>query len=234
MWPKFKTQEEIPEAFRDFYEQKGDEWVAKLPDEGALREEGRRAIEAERAERKKAEDRAKDLDRRVKDLEAKVEAAKVGVDDEDPEVKKWKDGVYKEIRDEVAAELAEIEKRAETAEGKARSLLLDSRVKALALKNGVLPERVDDWWALNSGRFDLDDSEEPIVKDGKGKAIKEYISGDLKKERPYLYEGTKGGGGGAGGDHSGPGGLKHGTSAEDILKNPGAALSAARDQGDAA
>lgn len=232
MWPKFKTKDEIPEQFRDLYHEKDGEWVAK--DQGGPTEEDVAALkEAARKEREltaAAEKRARELDAKLKEAERKAAAAEAGVDLDSPEVKAWREGAYKEIRAELQAEIDEREERASAAEKKARSLLLDQRVKALGLKNGVSPTKIDDWWALNGARFDLDESENPVVKDGKGKDIAAYIASDLKKERPYLYEGTKAEGGGAdGGDklaRRGTGGM----SFEDFQKlSPNEKLKVARE-----
>jgi uncharacterized protein YdaU (DUF1376 family) len=203
-WPKFKTQDEVPEAFRSFYHEKGGEWVAKeLEDDRPTQADVDALKEAARKERElttAAEKRAKELDAKLKEAERKAKAAEAGVDLDSPEVKKWRDDAYKEIRSELQTEIDGLKKSAEDAGGKARALLLDSRVKATALKvGGVRPSVIDDWWALNADHFELDDKDEPAVKDGKGKDVAAYISTDLKKARPYLYEGTKADGGGADG-----------------------------------
>jgi len=238
MWPKFKAQEEVPEAFRDFYHEVGGEWVAKVAegtptqaDLDALKEAARKERELTAA----AEKRAKDAATRIAELERKAKAAEAGVDLDSPEVKKWREDAYKEIRTELQADIDERETRATTAEQKARGLLLDSRVKALALKNGVKKDRVDDWWALNAGHFDLDESEAPTVKDGKGKDVAAYIASDLKKARPYLYEGTQADGGGADGGTKMPGRGTGGLSFEDFQKlGPNEKLKVAREAESAA
>jgi len=41
---------------------------------------------------------------------------------------------------------------------------LDSRVKDIALKNGVEADRVDAWWRLHGDKFDLTDDDQPLVR----------------------------------------------------------------------
>lgn len=222
MFPKFKTAEEVPEAFKDAYHEVGGEWVAKAeaPAGGPTQEDVdalKLVAQKERDATAAAEKRAKDAAARVAELERKARAADAGVDMDSPEVKKWREEAYKEIRADVQREYAETpldklpetwaaRKEAEGALTENRSLKLDTKVKALALKSGVQAERLEDWWELNGRAFELDEKGQPTVRDGKGKSVDQYIATDLKKARPYLYTGTKAEGGGAGGGgHTTPG-----------------------------
>jgi len=110
-----------------------------------------------------------------------------------------------------------------------RTLKVDAKVKALAVQNGVRPERLDAWWRLNAGDFDLtSDGAELIVKGKEGVSVAKHIV-DLKTTVPEFYAGSKGAGGGAGGGGgSGNGG---GSGTIDPLQNPAAALAAARAAG---
>lgn len=212
-FPKFKTRDEVPEAFRPFYEDKAGEWVAK---EDELGEGGTKALQRERTARETAEKATKAAEDKARIAEEQAAALKAGISAED--AKKFREDTEKSIR-------AEFQGQIDTLTGENTSLQLDHKVKAMALKAGVLPERIDDWWALNGSGFQLDSKREPEVKDGKGKPVAEFIAGDLKKARPYLYAGTKGDGGGAGGTSTtttpqGDGKLTY----EQVMKNPAAAL----------
>lgn len=224
MFPTFKTKEEIPAGFIEDYEERDGEWHPKLP--GAPEADGlKSALEKERKARADAEKTAKETAARIAELEREAKAKEAGLTSE--EVKKFREDAYKEIRAEIAADLEERDRKLAEATAAVRAMKLDNRVKELALKNGVRPDVVDDWWRLNSDAFELSEDDQPTVKDGKGKPVDKYIGEDLKKARPYLYEGTKAQGGG-GGSPARPGIGSVGTSAEDILRNPSAALQAAR------
>jgi len=222
-WPKYKTKDEVPEPFRDEYEEKGGEWVAKIPAPPAGPtaedlEKVKKALGAEREAREAAEKAAKEAAR-------EAAAHKAGVPEE--QAKAWREQAYKEIRAEVQAEADKVAKQLADAQAETRSYKLDARVKERALAKGVLKERIGDWMDLNLRAFELDDKGEPVVKDGKGKTLDDFIAGDLKKARPWLYEGTQASGGGAAGFHGGTGtGGK--LTAEEILKNPTEAMNAAR------
>lgn len=224
-FPTFKTKEEIPAGFIDDYEERDGEWHPKLPE--APESDGlKSALEKERQLRADAEKAAKATANRIAELEREAKAKEAGLTSE--EVKKFREDAYKEIRAEIAADLEERDKKLADAQATVRSMKLDNRVKELALKNGVRPDVIDDWWRLNSDSFELGEDDRPTVKDGKGKPVDKYIGEDLKKARPYLYEGTKAQGGGGGGSAR-PGIGTGGTSADDVLKNPAAALQAARE-----
>jgi hypothetical protein len=222
-FPVFKKQEDIPEGFRDEYEEKDGEWHPKLPGDDD-KEKLTGALEKERKARADAEKERKELEKRLKSLEDEAKGKDAGLSSE--EVKTFRETTYKEIRAEIQEELDAAKAKVTEADGRVRALLLDNNVKALALKNGVSPEKIDDWWRLNGDSFDLDGDNKPTIKDGKGKDPVKFITEDLKKARPWLYEGTKAGGGGGGGGSPSLGAA--GTSAEDVIKNPSGALQAAR------
>lgn len=194
--PVFDTQDAVPEAFRGEYEEKNGKWHPRA-DETALREAGKAALDKERKAASDALKRAEAAERKAAEAEAARQADKAGIPE--AEQKRWRDEQYAAIRKENDDELKSEREKREGAEQKARTLLLDNKVKAAALKAGVLPDMIDDWWNLNRSAFDLDDAEEPTVKDGKGKPIDRFITDDLRKARPWMYQGTKATGGGTGG-----------------------------------
>lgn len=214
-FPKFKTAAEVPEAFRAAYHEVAGEWIA-LEDDG-LGAKGKAALERERENAEKAERRAKAAEDKARAAEETAAALKAGLTDED--AKRFREDTTKAIRAEFQAQL-------DTLSSENLSMKLDHKVKAMALKAGVLPERLDDFWALNGAAFQLDSKGEPEVRDGKGKAVPEYITGDLKKARPYLYGGTKADGGGAGGVQTTTTPGTAGLTMDQLLKNPSLGLGA--------
>lgn len=229
--PIFDTQDAIPEAFRAAYEEKDGKWHPKgapASGTGPTPEDIERlqtTLQRVRDDVKAAEKRAKEAEDARAELDRLMKAKEAGITDE--EAKKWREQVYVEVRAEVQKEMDALKGDLDRALGNNRSLQLDAKVKALALQNGVVPERIDDWWALCGPHFDLDENGVPVVKDGKGKTPEQYITQDLKKGKPYLYTGTQADGGGAGGNRL-PGGKGGAVSMEDIMRNPAAALTQAR------
>lgn len=227
--PKFKTQEEVPEAFRDAYHEKDGQWVPKeepagggeLADLKASVQRLETALGKERDDRKAAEKKASDAAAQLKELEDKKKAEGAGITEE--QLKQLR----AEIREDLEGEYAEFKTKAEALGQENRSLKLDNQVKTLAGKHGVRAERIDAWWRQFGDRFDLTDDGKPMVKDRPGTDVSKFIEGDLKKELPDFYTGTQASGGGAGGIQR-DGRLVPGTDAEDVLKNPTGALTAAR------
>lgn len=240
-FPTFQTEDEIPEGFRDAYEEKDGEWVVKAPEKKgdgpteddieALKE----VLDKERTDRRDAEKEVREIRARLTELEQEAKAKKAGLSEE--ELKKLRADVRKDIEEEYASkplsELPEDWKAREEGQGvlqENRSLKLDSQVKALAGKNGVRAERIEAWWRQFSDRFDLTEDGKPMVKEHPGKEVVDFITGDLKEELPDFYAGTQAAGGGAGGIQRN-GEPVPGTSADDVIKNPGESLRAAREAG---
>lgn len=240
-FPTFATEDEIPEAFRDAYEEVDGEWVAKKPevdpdaDPAKLREAGKKALKAERDARTEAERKAREAEEEAARLRQEVEAKKAGLSEE--KLKQLRADVRADIEKEYAGkaldELPEEWKAREQGlsySSENRSLKLDNQVKALAGENGVRGERLDKWWKLHADKFDLTEDGKPMVKDHPGTEVKDFIAGELKEDTPEFYTGTQAAGGGAGGIQR-DGKLVAGTSAEDVIKNPGESLRAAREAG---
>lgn len=224
--PVFATQEEIPDGFGGLYEEKDGKWHPKdlSGGDGPSKESIEKleiTLEKERKDRKAAETQLKELGTKVAELETRAKAKEAGITDEK----------LTELREEIRADLEkeyeEFKTKAETLGQEVRGLKLDSQVKKLALEHGVRAERVDAWWRLFGDRFDLTDDGKPMVADKPGIEVTKLITGDLKKEMPDFYTGTQAAGGGAGGIQKN-GQLVAGTGADDVIKNPGAALQAAR------
>jgi len=224
-WPTFAKAEDVPETFRDQYEEHDGKWQVK--DDGAAKAL-QTALADERTKREAAEALSRTTAAELKKLQTDHKGEAAGL------TKEKLDEIRAEVRKEVEAELAPRIKAGEDASTENRRLKLDDKVKALGAANGVRADRLEKWWKLNSDAFDLTtDGKEIIVKGQAGKDPAKFISDELKKATPEFYEGTKGDGGGGGGIHDGridTSGLKW----DDIVKNPSAGIAAANAAGKAA
>lgn len=224
MWPKFKTLEEVPEQFRALYHVVDGEAVYNEPevtdDKNPVKlQETLKKVRGEKAD---VEKELKTAQKSVKDLTRDLQGKGT--------TKEVREEIRKEVEEELRGEHAPVLTERDTLKGEVRSLKLDSQVKALAVTNGVRPERVDRWFKLNAEHFDLaEDGSTPVVKNKVGADVGKYIGNDLKKVDPDFYVGTQASGGGAGGNSKGSGGT--GVTFEQIITNPAAAVRAARDQG---
>lgn len=196
----YDTQDAIPEAQRSAaIETKDGKWAAEEATDPTLGAAGTAALEKERTARKEAELARKTAEKERDDLKRSAEAKAKGISEE--ELQKIKDAealARKPIEDENAKLKAEN-----------RKLKLTDRVQALALKHGVMPDRIEDAMTLLDGRADLTDADSIVVKDKAGavttEAIDAFLSQTFKKEKPYLYSGTGSSGGGSAGSEGGGG-----------------------------
>jgi hypothetical protein len=220
MLKTFATREEVPaELQAGIIETKDGKFIVDEPED---RSSFDKALADERTKREAAEKNAKAAADALKKLERDKKAKDSGLESE----------VLERIKAEAKAEVME-ELKADLEAGKSalaenRTLKLDVQVKALAGKHGVIGAELEHWWGLHGSKFDLTSDGKPVVKGKEGVTLEKFIGEDLKKTTPYFYEGTKAAGGGAAGITTGSGA---GTSADDVLKNPGAALAAARAAG---
>lgn len=228
--PTFKTQDEVPEAFRSLYEEKSGEWVPKgEPGEGAhkaLQDERKRADDAEKAA-KEARDARTQMEARITELEQEIQAKAAGKTGD--ELKELRNKIRQDVEREHSQKVKALEERVqalEPLEGENRDLKLYSKVRKSMADNGVRPERIEALLRLERDEFDLTDDGEPMLKNHPGKAVDIFVQDDLKKQYPEFYQGTKADGGGAGGGHAGV--LDHGVTADDVRANPTAARAAAR------
>lgn len=219
MYPVFDTQEAVPEAFRDHYEERDGKWHFKAPEDDGLKT----AIAAERQKREAAEKLAKKAADELKSLQTKADAAKAGLTEEQLEK------LRADIRNDLEKEYAQFKTDAERLGTENRTLKLDNAVKALmgSDKVKVRGERMEALWKLIGERFDLTDDGKPMVKANPGVTVEKYLADTVKKEFPEFFTGTQASGGGAA--PAGAGGQT--VSPDAIIANPLAALSAARQAG---
>lgn len=93
--------------------------------------------------------------------------------------------------------LTPVKSRLEQVEAENRQLKLVGPIKDALHKAGAID--ADAAWALEGHRFDLDEQGRPYIKDDPTADIAKWVATELPKSRPYLFAGTKAGGGGAAG-----------------------------------
>lgn len=185
--PIFKSAEEVPDAFRSIYEEQNGEWHAKVepvPDVTKLQS----ALDAERTQKGEVDKERKRLEKELTDLKRKETAAQHGISDEQLE----------KLREEDASKRRPIEDELATLRSENRKLKLTDRVQALALKAGVMQDRIEDAMLNLDKRVDLTDGENIVVKDKAGNVttekVEDFLAKTFKTEKPWLY-GYEGGSG---------------------------------------
>jgi hypothetical protein len=94
-----------------------------------------------------------------------------------------------------------VKSRLDELEAENRQLKLVGPIKDALHKAGAVD--ADAAWTLEGNRFDLDEQGRPYLKDDPTASIDKWIADQLPKLRPYLFAGTKAGGGGATGAKGG-------------------------------
>ena len=192
-FPTYKKQEEIPEAFRSEYEERDGEWHPKVPDVAKLQ----KALDSER-------DRAANEEKARKAAESERDALKRTADAKEKGISEEE---LQKIRDAEAAARKPIEEERDRLAAENRKLKLTDRVQALALKSGVMPDRIEDAMLALDRRADLTDKDGIVVKDKDGKVttetIDDFLKTTFKKEKPWLYAGSGAAGGGSRGSEGG-------------------------------
>jgi hypothetical protein len=218
-FPIFEKQADIPKGFEELYEEKAGKWQPKEAEDDAA--EGLRAELAEAETKRKAAERLTNkANAELQKLQTRQKAADAGMTEEK----------LKELREEAKAEaLAEVKDdlaERDRLKMQNRGLLLDADMKARALKAGIAATKIDDFWALRAGQFDLTDDGKPMVKGKPGLDPDKHLA-SLLKLNPEWVVGTKANGGGANGGAGKQGANTGKVSFEDMLKNPTAALQVA-------
>lgn len=195
--PTFKTQDEIPEAFRGEYEEKEGEWRPKVAatDNTALTT----ALEKERQKAKDEKKARETAEKERDDLKRAKEAADKGISAEE----------LQKIKDAEALARKPIEEERDRLKAENRKLKLTDRVRQIGLDKGVMKDRINAGMKIYGDRFELaDDGETIIVKDADGKVTTQSAADFWEKtaraESAFLFEGP--GGSGSGADQGGGGG----------------------------
>lgn len=218
-WPTFKSQAEIPEAFRSEYEEKEGAWHPKLPDTSKLDE----TLTKVRTEKKDAEKAAKAAEDRAADLQRQLDAkSATGVDTD----KKIGELLQKWEQDKNAA-VQKVQAQLDQANGKLRDVTLYDKAKQAFIDAGGRPEKADAALKLKKDVLDLAD-DRMVVKNEKGEVttttVSDFWSKEFRKEMPEFFAGTKASGGGATGGASTVPATGAGNAAERVIANPLAML----------
>ena len=209
----FDSQDDIPEALRDYYVERDGKWV---PDAPELYEKGRAALDGERAQRAAAIKRAEAAEARARDLEAKLKAAPTadpaqggGGDTEAAAARLKRE--YDERIKAIEQKLELADKRAVEAEQKLDESSLSDSLRSTLLELGVPKAAVEDlvhlprfrepWRKTESGefapfegdlpRYDPDNPKRPM-------SAKAYAKEYLKDNAHWLPPSNGGGASGSG------------------------------------
>lgn len=192
--PTFKTADEVPEAFRGEYEERDGEWRPKA--EAALQGEAEKRAQLLN-EKKEEERRRIAAEKALDDLKRSEDRKKKGISEED----------LQRIRDEEAAARKPIEEERDRLAAENRKLKLTDKVQVLALKHGIMEDRIEDAMLVLDRRADLGDEGGVVFKDKEGKVTAdspEAFFEKFKAEKPWLFRGSGASGSGArGSDGSG-------------------------------
>jgi hypothetical protein len=187
----YDTKEAVPEAQRAAALETKDGKFAVVEETDELGEKGKAALQAERDRADAAEKARKLAEKKADDLEREREARAKGISEED----------LQRIRDDEAKARKPIEDENAALKAENRKLKLTDRVKALYLKHGGMPDRVEDAMLVLERRTDLGDKDGIVVlgEDGKptAESIDEFLSKTFKAAKPWLYEGTGASGSGS-------------------------------------
>jgi len=185
--PIYETADAVPVEFRELYHEIEGKWQPNLPDVTG-------AMTALATERQKAKDALK-AQRVAEEKLADAERTQAAKDAQVPEE------VLRGIREAEAAKTTAAERERDEAKAENRRLKLTDRVRTLALKHGVMADRIDDAMVLLDTRTDLGDEGGLVVKDAKGVATAEsvdvFLGRTFKEEKPWLYAGSDSSGSGS-------------------------------------
>jgi hypothetical protein len=150
------------------------------------------AVAAEKEKREAAEKLSRKTAAELQKLQTARKAADAGLTEE--RLKEIRAEADKEARAELAPQLEEAAKL----KAQNRALVLDADMKARALKAGILPTKIDDFWKLRGSEFDLTADGKPMVKDKPTVEPDKHLAA-LLKLNPEWVAGTKASGSGAAG-----------------------------------
>jgi hypothetical protein len=200
MFPVFDTQDQIPEGFRDDYEERDGKWHPKVPDVTNLKT----ALESERQRAEREEKARKDAERERDNLRRQGSAKEKGVTEEQL------DALRQEDAQKRAAEMTPLQAENAELKKKLRKVTHADRVRAMALEAGIMPDRIEDAMLIlvdgPNARTDLtEDGESIVVKSKKGELttekIEDFLAKTFREEKSWYYGGT----GSSGSDFGRPG-----------------------------
>lgn len=220
---KVATQDEIPEALREYYKQTSDgTWELDLEDSGALGDAGKRALDREREERRKAAQALKELQEKYEGLDP-IKAKEALTKIEELEIEKLKaekqydEAAERRVQGRVRAleqQIAALNDQIKAEQGKVQQIrdrwartAIDDQISKVALESGADPKKLK--FLVNEARslwrLDDQDQPQPMEQDehgewrivygaeaGKPMSMAEQIKGMLK-EHPFFALETSGG-----------------------------------------
>ena len=177
-FPTFDKQDDVPEGFRDAYEEKDGKWVAKVEDVSSLKG----ALSKERKAREAEAKAAKEAREALEAAKAEREAIDKGVPPE--ELQKIRADIEAKYKAEIQSRDSKIH---ELTFGSQVDSVLAAEVVNLKAARKVLDEM-----------FDLSDQGTLVPKADPSVDAKAYVE-TLRAEYPFLFKGTQAAGGGAAG-----------------------------------
>jgi hypothetical protein len=193
-FPVFDKKEDIPKGFEEDYEEREGKFHPKVPDVTKLNS----ALDGERTKAANEEKERKRLEKENADLKRKQTAADNNISDEKlEELRKEDEKKRKPLEDKIAELETRLTKVTKT-----------DRVQSLALKYGIMSDRVEDAMLILDKRTGLTEKGETVTvldKDGKltTESIDDFLKTTFKKEKPWLYKGSGASGSGASGSSGG-------------------------------
>ena len=209
---KIAKLEDVPENVRSLYKQEGDAFV--LDAEGVVPKERLDEFRTNNIQLQQQLDKLKDIDpvkyRELVDIQRQIDEGKLLKEGKIEEVVNSRVGAMKQA---LEGERDTYKTRAEASEAQLAVLLIDSAVRAEALKSGVQATALDDVvlrartvYKMKDGAAVPHDTKGEVIysKDGKTPMPMSDWVVELKKTAPHLFAGSQGGG--AGGGNRGPAG----------------------------
>src|SRR5215831_8880307 len=159
--------DDVPEALRELYVEREGKFYADfdgIEDVTGLKKNQADLLKEKKALQEKL-DAFKDIDpaefKKLKDEATERDNSKLKAEGKFDELKqKWDQ--------QKAAEIGAVQKQLDEANGKLRKFTLEDRVRAAAVKAGIIPELIDDVLVVTSKRFDLNDKGQIVVLDNDG------------------------------------------------------------------
>lgn len=194
--PIYNNKADIPAGFEDEYEEKDSKWHPKppvAPDVSGLTSTIDREREKAAAERKARIAVEKERD----DLKLAAEAAKSGLTED----------AARKFREDAEKAAAPDKARLAALELENKKLKHTDRLRTLALKAGVMEDRIDAAMLVLERRTDLDEKGGIIVKDKDGRDttldVGTFLEKEFRAEAAYFYKGTGSAGSGSTGSDGG-------------------------------
>lgn len=214
---KYSKVEDIPEQYKDLYEERGGEWMLKRIDGLVTTADVDRVKRSLEAEKKEHADTKAKLEKfgntnpedviaakdEIEELKAKIEAGAAGRFDED----KFQEAVDKRVARETATKDRELETTKQLySESEAKVVLLEtsisdnkieSALRKAATKAKIVATAVDDVVMYGKNIFEITEDGEIITKDNVGVTpaiAPDVFLEDMKEKRPHWWPANVGGG----------------------------------------